>query len=175
MGAIVYETGGLLVDSGWLRVVGSGHPKLPRSLPEWNRGRSTNEEGQSLGFLLVADDVVGGFYALNGGAFGPDTGHVFYFAPDTLRWESLNGMGYSQFLVWAFSSRLARFYEAMRWQGWESEVSTLNGGQAFSIYPFLWTREGKDIAKCSRRPCPIEEIFLSNVVEFPKQIQTRSE
>lgn len=175
MGAIVYETGGLLVDRGWLRVLGSGHPKLPRSLPQWNRGRSTNAENQSQGFLLVADDVVGGFYALNGGAFGPDAGRVFYFAPDTLCWEPLNGMNYSQFLVWAFSSRLAQFYEAMRWHGWESEVSALKGDLAFSFYPFLWTREGKDIAKCSRKPCSIDEIFLSNVVEFPKQLQTHSE
>jgi hypothetical protein len=30
MGAIIYETGGLLVDHGWVRVLGSGHPRLPR-------------------------------------------------------------------------------------------------------------------------------------------------
>ena len=32
MGAIIFETGGLLVDHGWLRILGSGHPRLPRSL-----------------------------------------------------------------------------------------------------------------------------------------------
>ena len=31
MGAIVYETGGLLIDHGWLRILGSGHDRLPRS------------------------------------------------------------------------------------------------------------------------------------------------
>lgn len=36
MGALIYETGGLIVDHGWLRILGSGHPKLPRSLPGWN-------------------------------------------------------------------------------------------------------------------------------------------
>src|SRR5687767_12930937 len=36
LGAVVYETGGLLIDHGWLRVLGSGHPRLPRTLPGWN-------------------------------------------------------------------------------------------------------------------------------------------
>ncbi len=60
LGAIVYETGGLLIDHGWLRILGSGHPRLPRTLPGWNRGRTGSSEGNS-GFYLVADDVVGGF------------------------------------------------------------------------------------------------------------------
>jgi hypothetical protein len=175
MGGVVYHTGGLLIDKGWLRLLGSGHPRLPRSLPGWNRGRSTTPEGQWLGFLLIADDVVGGFYALNGGAFGVGTGQVFYFAPDSLRWEPMNGMGYSEFLVWSFSRSLGRFYEPTRWDGWESEVSLLTGDQAFSIYPFLWTKEGKDITRCSRKPCSITEVFSLNVVEFPKQLQSRSE
>src|SRR3954447_10348684 len=60
MGAIVYHTGGLLVDHGWLRVLGSGHPRLPRATGQWNRGRAFDANGQSRGFLLVADDVLGG-------------------------------------------------------------------------------------------------------------------
>lgn len=30
MGALVYGSGGLLIDNGWLRIAGSGHPRLPR-------------------------------------------------------------------------------------------------------------------------------------------------
>ena len=51
MGAVVYETGGLLVDHGWLRLLGSGHPRLPRSMPVWNRVRA------STGFWLIGDDL----------------------------------------------------------------------------------------------------------------------
>lgn len=170
MGAVVYHTGGILVDHGWLRFIGSGHPKLQRSMPEWNRGRSANEAGKSLGFWLIADDVVGGFFALNGGAFDGATGEVFYFAPDTLRWEPLNDMGYSDFLVWSLSPKLSRFYESLRWSGWQSEVGALPADQALSFYPFLWTKEGKDVARCSRRPCPIHEIFSLNVVDLPRQL-----
>lgn len=41
MGAIAYETGGLLIDRGWLRILGSGHPALPRDIVGWNAGRSS--------------------------------------------------------------------------------------------------------------------------------------
>jgi hypothetical protein len=175
MGAVVYHTGGMLIDQGWLRLLGSGHPRLPRTMQEWNRGRSTDSAGASLGFWLIADDVVGGFFALNGGAVGPGNGQVFYFAPDTLQWEPMNGMNYSQFLVWAFSEGLARFYAHLRWPGWEGEVSALGGDRAMSFYPFLWTKEGKDVAKCSRRACPVEEVYSANILEFPKQLQSLSE
>ena len=74
MGAIVYSTGGLLIDNGWIRILGSGHPKLARSLPDWNKGKTFNEFGESPSFLLIADDAVGGFYALNGGGLGKDAG-----------------------------------------------------------------------------------------------------
>jgi Protein of unknown function DUF2625 len=30
MGAITYESGGIFVDHGWLRILGSGHSRLPR-------------------------------------------------------------------------------------------------------------------------------------------------
>lgn len=53
MGAIAYETGGILVDHGWLRFLGSGHPRLQRDIVGWNANRS-------VGYLLVADDVIGG-------------------------------------------------------------------------------------------------------------------
>ncbi len=175
MGAVVYHTGGLLIDDGWLRILGSGHPRLPRSLLSWNRGRSSTAGGKSLGFFLIADDVVGGFYALNGGAFGPGTGHVFHFAPESLRWEPMNGMGYSQFMVWALGPNLRQFYQGMYWPGWEAEISSMGGDQALSIYPFLCTVEGKKIAGCSRKPCPIEEIFSFNVFELPRQLQARAE
>ncbi|MGB7844092.1 MAG: DUF2625 domain-containing protein [Candidatus Acidiferrum sp.] len=172
MGAIIYHTGGLLVDNGWLRFLGSGHPKLPRSMPAWNQGRSSTPDGKSLGFWLIADDVVGGFFAVNGGAFGPSEGHIFYFSPETLRWESMNGMGYSEFLVWSLGSDLAKFYEASRWKGWKDEVSALSGDQAFSFYPFLWTEEGKDIEKCDRKPIPISEVFSINTIESPNLLRS---
>jgi hypothetical protein len=175
MGAVIYNTGGMLIDQGWLRLLGSGHTKLARSLPSWNQGRSVSADGKSLGFLLIADDVVGGFFALNGAALGPGSGQVLYCTPDTLRWEPMNGLGYSQFVVWSLSLNMKQFYQGMYWDGWESEVSSRQGDQAFSIYPPLCTVEGKNIAACSRRPASVAEIFSLNVLELPKQLQSHSE
>jgi Protein of unknown function DUF2625 len=134
MGAVIYETGGLFVDHGWLRVLGSGHPRLPRTLPSWNLGRSWVDPAASPPFLLVADDAVGGFFALNGGALGDETGKAYYFAQDSLKWET-TGLGYSDFLVWCFTGDLAKFYQDYRWPGWEAEVQALPGDKAFGIYP----------------------------------------
>jgi hypothetical protein len=134
LGAIVYETGGILVDSGWLRVLGSGHPRLTRTLPGWNDGRAD-------GFYLVADDAVGGFFAINGGAFGPHTKSLYYFAPDRLVWEPLE-RGFSQFLVWAVTGGLDQFYESIRWPGWQSDVAALHGDRCFFFSPPLFTEPG---------------------------------
>ena len=161
LGAVVYHSGGILVDDGWLRVLGSGHARLPRSLPSWNFACGMVESNTPPPALLVADDVVGGFFALNAGRFAPAGHNVWYFAPDTLQWEDL-GMSYSQFLGWAFSGDLTAFYASFRWPGWEREVRQLSGDHALSIYPFLCAA-GPPIEQRSRRSVPIEELFRLHV------------
>jgi len=156
MGAIIYETGGIMVDHGWLRILGSGHPRLPRSLPGWNSKRSISVIGQPPPFLLIADDVVGGFFALDGGGLHLEPGKVCYFAPGTLAWESAR-LGYSEFIVWCFRGDLAKYYEDVRWPGWQDETRELRGDQAFSIYPLL-SSSGPPIAERSRRPVALSEI-----------------
>lgn len=169
LGAVIYETGGVFVDHGWLRILGSGHDRLPRTVPGWNLGRTIQKEGASPPFLLVADDIVGGFYAVDDGGLGGTPGHIHYFAPDTLRWESLQ-TGYSDFLHWALCGNLETFYASMRWPSWQEEAAAVRGDQALSIYPFPWTEEGKHLAKCSRRPVPVAELYGLNVIEFPSQL-----
>lgn len=157
MGAIVYETGGLLIDHGWLRILGSGHSRLPRSLASWNEGRTMFGDEQPPGYLLVADDVLGGFFAINGGSLGQEMGSVFYFAPDTADWECLD-YSYSQFIFWCLQGNLAGFYESLRWPGWEQEISTVGGDQAVFVFPFLFTK-GPSIAERQRSVVPLSEIF----------------
>ncbi|HET6246333.1 MAG TPA: DUF2625 family protein [Tepidisphaeraceae bacterium] len=129
-------------------------------MPAWNAGRSHE-------FYLVADDAVGGFFAINGGAFGKDVKALYYFAPDSLEWEPL-GFGYSEFLQWAFSGKLDRFYHWIRWQGWDTNVRTLGGDRCYAFYPFLFTQEGK--GGCGRRAeVPIEEAWGLQM-EFRKQL-----
>ena len=161
MGAIVYETGGLLIDHGWLRILGSGHSRLPRSLASWNEGRTMFGRGESPGYLLVADDVLGGFFAINGGSLGQKMGSLFYFAPDSNEWEGMD-IGYSQFLMWCLQGDIAGYYGDQRWPGWKEEISTLGGDQAISVFPFL-SAKGPPIGERHRGVVPIAELFTLHV------------
>jgi hypothetical protein len=160
MGAIIYESGGLLIDDGWIRVLGSGHiPSLDRSLMAWNLGKTARALGEVLSYLLIADDAVGGLFALNGGGLGTqkhELQKVFYFAPDTLEWESMD-LSYSGFLEFCFSGDLDQFYSTTRWEGWRDECMQLDGDQVFSFYPFLWA-EGPIESKL-RKAVPITEVW----------------
>ena len=148
LGAIAHHTGGLLVDRGWLRILGAGCDQLPRALDRWN-GLDTDTRRFDRG-LLVADDVLGGFFA-----WFDQPRSIHYFAPDNLEWEDL-GFGYSDWLALVLSERLASFYGPLRWDGWEAEVASLRGDQALSVYPPLATRaEGPR----SRRAVPVDELW----------------
>ncbi len=130
LGALAYETGGVMIDHGWLRFLGSGHPKLRRTLSEWNRGRNS-------GLCLVADDAVGGFFAINGGTLGEDIGNIYYWPPDRLEWEPLD-FGFTDFFCWSLTSELAGFYDGLRWPNWKLDIQDLHGDQCFCFFPFLW-------------------------------------
>lgn len=162
MGAIIYETGGLLIDHGWIRILGSGSERMKRSLPEWNKGKTFGEYGEPAPYLLIADDVIGGFYVINGGFFGKDAGSIYYFAPDMLQWIPLE-MSYTQFLLFCFETDMDEFYPNLRWKGWKDDVENLNSDYAYSFVPFLWSREGKDIDNVSRKVLPIKKVYELNM------------
>ena len=162
MGAIIYGTGGLLVDGGWIRILGSGSSKLDRTLPDWNKEKSLKEFGEQPGFLLIADDAVGGFFALNGGELGKDLGNVYYLSPDNLKWRPL-GQTYFDFLLFCLRGDLNEFYKGFRWNNWEEEVRSLDGNQVYNFTPCLWTKEGKDINKNERKIINVEEQYALNI------------
>lgn len=163
MGAIIYETGGILIDNGWIRILGSGSDRMKRSVPEWNKGKTFGEYGEPAPYLLVADDVIGGFYAINGGFFGQqDAGSIYYFAPDMLQWIPLE-MSYTQFLLFCFETDMDEFYPNLRWKGWENDVANLNPNYAYSFVPFLWSREGKDIDNVSRKAVSVKDLYELNM------------
>jgi hypothetical protein len=166
LGAIAFETGGLLIDAGWLRVLGAGHERLPRSIDGWNA--FPDGPHRLAGACLVADDAVGGFFAMNGGAFEGAKGNVFYLAPDTLRWEDTE-RGFTDWLHWALTGDLADYYENARWPGWEADVRALAGDRAFSIAPFLFLK-GPPVGERSRRPVPIEELWGLYAIDLPRQL-----
>ena len=162
MGAIIYNTGGMLIDGGWIRILGSGSKIINRTLPDWNKGKSYKNFGEIPGYYLIADDAVGGFFAVNNGFLGKATGKVFYLSPDRLIWESLD-MTYTDFLYFCFSDNLNNFYENLRWPNWKKDIAKLEGDKVFNFYPYLWTKEGKDINKNKRKIIPVDEQFQFNM------------
>jgi hypothetical protein len=157
LGAIIYETGGILIDNGWIRILGSGNKKTNRNISDWNLGKSITEFGQQAPYFLVADDVIGGFFAINGGELGEDLGQMYYFAPDCLEWEALD-MGYSDFIWWTLTGDLEQFYQGLRWNNWKEEIEQLENDKGIGFFPFLWT-EYNDVNDLSRKHIPINEIW----------------
>ena len=147
LGAVVAYTGGLLIDHGWLRVLGSGASGLPDVVA------AADPELQG---LIVAYDVLGGQFAWVPAEHGaPPTVH--YFGPDSLEWQDL-GRGYGDWLHAMLGGSLTRFYDTVRWPGWEAEVAELAPDTGIGVHPPPWTAEGKDLSAASRRPVPLLQL-----------------
>jgi hypothetical protein len=169
LGALAHECGGVLVADGWLRLLGGGHERLPRDLGTWNLPPENGGKPRLPGAMLVADDAVGGFYAVNGGRFPGEQGRVHYFSPATLGWEDLE-VGYTELVSFCANGDLARFYDDLRFEGWEEALPTLRGDQAFFFQPPLFA----EAAERKRKAVPVEELFGVHVVELPRQLAAMS-
>jgi hypothetical protein len=156
LGSIIYYSGGILIDGGWLRILGSGSNKLPRSMPEWNAGKISAMRNADAFFLLVADDVMGGLFAIKSSSIDEleTIGQVFYFGPNGLSWQP-TGLSYGGFISYCFNGNLKEFYEDFRWKGWQDEVSRIDCNSVISCYPLLWTREGLQM-KANRKQLNIQ-------------------
>jgi hypothetical protein len=155
LGALAYDTGGLLIDDGWLRLLGSGHAKLSRSLHEWNSPRTDGA------FYLVGDDLAGGFFAINGGAFGDDLGSVYYWPPDSLEWESLE-RGFTDFVAMFLTHTIENYYTDLRWSSWREDARSASSDQYFAFFPFLWTKEGS-VERSHRSVVPMSQMWDAKV------------
>ncbi|KAG9506282.1 hypothetical protein J7337_003264 [Fusarium musae] len=120
LGAVAYETGGILALNKRVRILGSGSD---RSLLTAN-----GTIGGHSGLLIVGDDILGGAFALNGGHFGNEAiGQIYYLAADDLVWTSLD-VGYTDFIYY--------------FESYVQEPPPFN--KALSIIPFLWSKESRN-------------------------------
>ncbi|WP_377272611.1 DUF2625 family protein [Peterkaempfera sp. SMS 1(5)a] len=165
LGALALNTGGLLLDDGWLRVFGGGSTGTLPSLGQVNGFPAAFDPGWNpASGLVVGHDVVGGVFALNGhdpAATGRPgaPGQMTYFAPDTLAWEALE-MGHSVWVTWVLSGGLEAFCDGLRWPGWREEAAALAPSQGIAVFPFLWSEEAHaDLAATSRRAVPMREVL----------------
>ena len=140
LGTFAYDTGGLSIADGLVRVLGSG-PK--RSISRAAMISGCPLDGSYPDVLIIGDDVLGGLFALNGGRFGPEQlGKVFHLAADDIVWVSL-GVGHADFIRWCLTDNLSTLYAPFAYL----DVFVLRPLPAFhetlSFYPFLWTKEAK--------------------------------
>jgi hypothetical protein len=47
----------------------------------------------------------------------------------------------------------------LRWKDWKAEVAKLDGNMAYNFFHYLWTKEGSNIDKVSRKAIQVEELF----------------
>lgn len=160
LGAVVGECGALIVDDGWLRILGAGVPGLP------GVHEASGQLDAPPPLLDVAWDVVGGRFAINGGGLDAPPGEVCYWGPDTLEWSPIGG-GHADFVAWALSDALHDFYDSLRWPSWEREVGGLALDHGLSWMPPPFTTEGRDAARASRAAVPLTELhrFYEDVAE----------
>lgn len=111
--------------------------------------------------LIVGTDVFGGMYAMNLAEVNGTIGNIFYFAPDTLEWESMD-MKYSQFLYWTVHGNTGEFYNSMKWNGWEKTAQSTGFNEGILIYPFLWSKE-INVETAKKSIVPFEELISVNM------------
>lgn len=155
LGAVAYRLGGLVFDHGWVRLLGAGSPRLSRDLASWN---GPAEAPRIAGALLVGDDAIGGFFAVDEGAFGGPPGAVHYFAPDTMSWDPLD-IDYAGLIDWACNGDLDGFYEDARWPGWEAEALGVGVDAAIEMDPPLSADADMDTGARRRRRVPVEAMW----------------
>jgi hypothetical protein len=174
IGAIVYGCGGIFIEDGWMRIIGSGCNQFDRNIYDWNIEKSSCKFRDQSSYILIADDVIGGMYGMK--TEGPEEitkGKVYYFGPNSLRWEA-TGLSYAGFINFCFSGNLDNFYGDFQWKNWRDEVKKLNGNQVISCYPLLWTKEGKEI-KYNRKVISIQkqwDLYHTDVKPLSKKSGT---
>ena len=156
LGTFALHTEITLIDHGWIRLLGSGGPDTRCSLLGLDRHGLPLDLADG---LVVAYDIVGGFFAIDGGGLGGEQGEVRYLAPDTLEWEGTTEQGHGDWVRWTFTADFEAYYRELRWSGWRDEIADLATDQALHLSPPPFTREGKDVSAVSRRAVPVHELW----------------
>jgi len=165
LASVVANCSGIYVDN-WMRILGQGN-EMRNGVLHYNT--LFHDDSYLDGMLIIANDIVGGIYALNISRFEIEKNMIWYFAPDTLEWENL-GMTYSQFLAWTAQGDMDEFYEAMRWDSWRDDCGQVEWNNGCLVYPFLWAAEcNKNTAQ--KKIVPFDELMKLNF-EYCEKLQS---
>lgn len=135
-GLLITMCGGVVVN-GVVRLLGSNRS------PEYRDINMFNIKFGGAGFLILGDDIFGGIFAVNFGAFSENLGSVFYFAPDTLEWEDLE-LQLSGFFAWLKDGDMAQYYGQFSAEEYEKlRVMNVKFNEVLHILPPQWSAEFK--------------------------------
>ncbi len=151
---------GIKAYDGWIRILGGKSKFFKRNIEDWNRITNTDTEKK----ILVADDVTGGFWAIDRTFNG-----IEYLAPDTLEWEKTN-LTFFGFLEWVSNGPFPLFYKKYLWRGCGQEVKKIKDDQTYAYCPFAFTDEF-DIKTCRKAIVPIKETWdfsISSIKQLKK-------
>ena len=156
LGSVVIHSNGIVIDN-WLRIFGQDSSSNGGVL---HYNRNSNYFDKVAGMFLVASDVLGGLYAINISRFSDNRNMIWYFAPNSLKWECLE-LRYDELVKWGLYGNTNEYYSSMRWQNWKEDVKNIAPNAAILVYPFLWTKEC-DLGTVSKRIVKIDEIIEMN-------------
>ncbi|MDO5479580.1 MAG: DUF2625 family protein [Clostridia bacterium] len=102
--------------------------------------------------MVIANDIWGGFFAINNGELSNNIEEIWYFSPDTLGWENTE-KNYTEFLEWVCSGDVEYYYSEWMWDNMENEIKDFSNSDGIFTYPFLWADEYElTTAKRNRAP-----------------------
>lgn len=162
VGALVLSCGGIVVDHGWLRVLGGGGDGLPDVAAASGLGPVSAGSADETAALVVAYDVLGGRFALNRGELPGGVGEVAYWGPDTLSWMPTE-MDPAVLLETLLGGGLEDFYHDLRWPEWAAEVQAVGLDHGIAVTPSLHTVEGRRIAEAERSVVPFDRLVADQV------------
>lgn len=152
LGALAANTGGLVADHGWVRILAAGCGDLPDVA---TASPFTRDDPK---YLVLAVDVIGGIFAIDGGALGSSPGRICYFDPARLEWSDLN-VSHAQFMAWVLTGDVDKFYDGHRWDGWKDEVSALSPSQGLALDPSPAASRDLEPDQVTRTPAPLAELW----------------
>ena len=146
-----------LIVSGYLRVHGSEIPQISEMVKKYHPGNK----------IVVATDIWGGIFAIGNGDFSGDTSIMWYYAPETLQWESMD-ITYAEFIPWVFTPKFEEYHMSFMWKDMEEMLETLSADQGVLIYPFLWSKEC-NLMTATKKAVPMEELIALNA-DYEKKL-----
>ncbi|MDF2145975.1 DUF2625 family protein [Knoellia sp. p5-6-4] len=114
IGALAHACGGLVVDHGWLRILGAGTSELADLATANDLSDPTADQGPPA-HLVVAHDVLGGIFVVTGGGLAGELGEICYWGPDLLEWTPLGIVGHVDLVAWALTGGTDDLYTDLRW------------------------------------------------------------